>query len=328
MRSCFKNSFLFWALLFFATNILADTQLTLESDQVKVGNYVVSIHDLNFGVNTFGADFWIWADYSNPRLQPLKTMEFVNAKSISSSLLSSQLRESVTWSQQKIQGTFRHSWDMTNFPFDRHVLSIVMEESIDDISNLRYLMDTKNSGYLNDIIVDGFLITNMEIKNDQRNYNTNFGDPNAPPKTIYSRLIINLEIQRISKILFIKLHTALYSAFLVTAFCFPLLAQIPKIPQIVGSVLSAIVGSLFASIINLRTADSVIGGSESLTLVDRLHFITFLYFIILAIITITILINRERWNSKKISNVTRWAGKIYIVSYVAANLFLVWLAAF
>jgi hypothetical protein len=62
---------------------------------------------------------------------------------------------------------------------------------------------------------------------------------------------------------------------------------------IINSILTLIIGSLFASIINLRNAESVIGRSESLTLVDRLHFLTFVYFIVLGIVAMCFFVRRE-----------------------------------
>lgn len=324
MNGLFRKFFAIVAAMFVTENIWADPTPNVEPDRAMLGAYIISIHDLNFGANTFGADLWIWTDYENPRLQPLKTLELVNAKSATTTLQNTQQKEIQTWSQEKIQGTFRHSWDMTNFPFDRHNLSIILEEAQDDMGHFRYLEDTKNNGYAKDINIDGFAIRKMTVENTQRNYDSNFGDPGAPATSSYSQIRINVEIERISRILFLKLHTALYVSFLIAASCLFLLPQILKIPQMIGSILSAIVGSLFASIINLRAADTVIGRGESLTLVDRLHFVTFFYFILLGLIAMTVLVTRERWNIEGLYRFSRWAAGIYVVSYVAVNALLVW----
>ncbi|CAK0754963.1 conserved membrane hypothetical protein [Gammaproteobacteria bacterium] len=332
MTWSFRKLVAFGALIVVTVNTWANppdpTPPVVEPDKALLGAYVVSIHDLNFGANTFGADFWVWTDYENPRLQPLKTMELINAKSSTTSLLTTQQKEHQTWSQQKVQGTFRHSWDMSNFPFDRHILTIFIEEALDDTSRFHYLSDTKNNGYAKDIAIDGFAIRKMTVETTQRDYDSNFGDPSAPSTSSYSQLRINLELERVSRMLFLKLHTALYAAFLVSAFCFPLLPQLQKTPQLVGSVLSAIVGSLFAAVINLRTADAVIGRSESLTLVDRLHFVTFLYFIVLGMLAVRILTTRERWTAEKLYRFSRWAGGVYVMSYIVSNALLVWWAAY
>jgi hypothetical protein len=50
----------------------------------------------------------------------------------------------------------RHDWDLSNFPFDRHVLDIVLEEGAADTTKLLYSADTTNSGYNKDIRLEGW----------------------------------------------------------------------------------------------------------------------------------------------------------------------------
>lgn len=324
-----KKLITLFILIFTAVNTYADPVPTPVSNNVTVGVYMVSVHDLNFGANTFGADFWIWMDYEqDSNLQPHRTMELMNAKTATTSLYTAQQRGKQVWAQEKVQGTFRHVWDMSNFPFDRHTLVIMTEESAQSTDSFKYLSDIKNSGYADDVSIDGFVIKNMVVKNTARKYNTNFGDPQAADTSTYSQFRVELEVERTSRILFFKLHTALYTAFLISVLCFPLLAQIPKTPQMMGAILSAIVGSIFASIINLRTADAVIGRSESLTLVDRLHFITFLYFIIVGVLAIIVSITRERWQIDNLYRFVTRVGILYTTSYVINNLLLIWWAMY
>ncbi|CAK0751607.1 conserved membrane hypothetical protein [Gammaproteobacteria bacterium] len=296
-------------------------------DKARLGAYIVSVHDLNFSGETFSADFWIWSDYSNPNLQILKTLEFVNAKSTLVNLQNIQEKEGKVWAQEKVQGVFRHHWDMSNFPFDRHVLSILIEEAQSDVEKLQYVVDEDNSNFGKDIEIAGFSIQKTTFESKERDYDTNFGDPSAPPSSSYTQFRINLELERVSRILFLKLHAALYVAFIVTAVCFFIIPQIHKTPQMINAVLSAMVGSIFATIINLRAADSVIGRSESLTLVDRLHFMTLMYFTLLGLVAIGVLITRERWTIEQLRYFSHWAAAFYVLSYLVGNVIMVWQAA-
>jgi len=336
------HRFLFAAMIFLGStladsadqNLPSPNTVTPESvstppapDKARLGAYIVSIHDLNFSGETFGADFWIWSDYANPNLQILKTLEFVNAKSASASLQLTQEKEGKVWAQEKVQGVFRHHWDMSNFPFDRHVLSILIEESQSDTEKLQYLVDTDNSNFGKDIEIAGFSIRKATFESKKRDYDTNFGDPTAPPSSSYSQFRIILELERVSRILFLKLHAALYVAFVVTAVCFFIIPQIHKTPQMINAVLSTMVGSIFATIINLRAADSVIGRSESLTLVDRLHFMTLMYFTLLGLVAIGVLVTRDRWTIERLRYFSHWAAAFYVLSYLVGNVIMVWQAA-
>lgn len=299
----------------------------IKPEYVTLGIYILSVHDINFVNGTFGADFWIWANYNDPQLQPMKTLELINAKSYTEMLPLTQDKNHFIWSQKKIQGTFRYHWNMTNFPFDMHRLTIIIEESQDDIDKLLYKVDLKNSKYDKNIHIPGFIIKNLTFETIERHYDTNFGEPTATPSSTYSALTINLELERVSMLLFIKMHATLYIAFLITALCFPLLAQIPKTPQMINAIFSAMIGSTFAVVINLRASDGIIGYSETLTLVDRLHILTLIYFVLLGTVAIIVLVAREKWSHQNLLRFIFWADGIYLSSYIMGNIFLVWQAA-
>jgi hypothetical protein len=97
-----------------------------------MGIYVVDLHQLDVQKRTFNANFWVWSVCGNEQRQPLKTIEFTNANSTTPSLDQIHPRDRAFWAAKKIDGSFRHDWDVRNFPFDRHVLSVTMEEGNDD----------------------------------------------------------------------------------------------------------------------------------------------------------------------------------------------------
>jgi hypothetical protein len=293
-------------------------------DKVRLGMFLVGLQDINVGNNTFGADLWVWANHKNPRLAPMKTLEIVNAQASTTSLQSTQEGDGNIWSQEKVQGTFRHQWDMSNFPFDRHVLSVVLEEAQDDVRKLTYVPDLDGSGYSKDIAVNGFNIRNVKIEAGERGYDTNFGDPTAPPSTKFGQIRLDIEMERSSLVLFLKMHAALYAAFLVSATCF---AMLPSMPSTLGTIANVVVGVLFAAIINLRASDAVMGRGESVTLADRLHFVTFAHFVALGALTMWVFIRPSEWSEEGLRRFSRWSGWGYVSSYVTWNIVLIWAAA-
>ena len=44
-----------------------------------IGIFITSLHDLDVTADTFGVDYWVWSVHP-PELNPLKTLEFYNAK--------------------------------------------------------------------------------------------------------------------------------------------------------------------------------------------------------------------------------------------------------
>ncbi len=291
-----------------------------EVTPVKLGVYLLSLHDLNVQGETFGADFWLWADHRNPNFEPLKTLELVNSKSAGIGLQSVEPKGGIFWSQEKIQGTFRHHWDMSNFPFDRHVLTIILEESKYDINQLIYTVNEEENRINNDLSLDGFTIRQMTVTADQKQYDSGFGDPAGESVTNYAQVRIDVEIQRISTILFVKLHIALYAAFLISNMAFLMLSGIPSMMNTINSV---VVGTLFATVINLRATDAVIGRSESVTLVDRMHIMTLSHLVALSIVGMTVMMTRKRWSDKGLQRFSYLAASLYFLSYVLWNFIII-----
>ena len=301
---------------------------TASSNIAKIGVYVVDLQDLNFVNNTFNASFWIWSTSKNDQINPLKTMEFVRSKSPPSvGLYSSRKKDGETWAQERVQGTFNHQWDMTNFPLDRHVLSLVVEESLDDAGHLVYEADKDASGLDKSIVIPGFKVTKVNVQSGTREYTSNFGDQSLPPVSKYTQLHMDIEVQRDSMVLFMKLHIGLYAAFLISACCFLMLPAVQPVPSLGGSVFGVLVGALFATIMNLRAVDSIIGRSESITLVDRLHFMTLMYFVIAGVIGLFVLCMRNRLKDKTLSCLSYWSGGLYVGTYILANVVMIHLAA-
>jgi hypothetical protein len=109
----------------------------------RVGLYLRDLHSFNPTVDTFGADLWLWSVCPTAGHRPLQTMEFVNSDRVAVLL---DLVDDPLWTQRNVDGTFRYDWDERNFPFDRHTISIEMEEGVEDVRRFVYDPDTANSG--------------------------------------------------------------------------------------------------------------------------------------------------------------------------------------
>jgi hypothetical protein len=51
-------------------------------DTVKVGAYIISLHDINFHEKEYTIRFWLWFVYDNPDFDFSKQLDIPNAKSI------------------------------------------------------------------------------------------------------------------------------------------------------------------------------------------------------------------------------------------------------
>jgi hypothetical protein len=291
-------------------------------DTCKIGVFFIDLHQLDIQKRSFNANFWVWSVCASAQRTPLKVMEFVNANSSSGGLDQTTKREGVIWSARKIDGSFRQDWDVRNFPFDRHVLAVTMEEGVDDTQTFRYEPDPR-SGFDKDVVVPGWRVTGFRLKPSEREYDTTFGDPSLPADASarYSRLEAQISISRTNTFTsFFKLASVVYVAATLALLSF--LFHLDSGGSF-GSRISFLAGALFATVINMRVASTELGTNDGLTLMDLIH-ITALILIIAATI-LTIVADRQLETGKK-QSVRRFDFRNAITCatlFIAANAALI-----
>ena len=288
-----------------------------------IGIFITSLHDLDVTADTFGVDYWVWTVHP-PELNPLETLEFYNAKEAHADLDQTAERGDRSWSQRKISAVVRHDWDISNFPFDRQVLDIVLEEGVADTTALMYSADTANSGYNEDIYLEGWHITDFAIEERTVDYATTFGDPDISEGSSYARLVASIQLQRETMTGFFKLVAGVYVASAIVLLTF---LMNPQHPPIFSGRMGVLVGALFATVLSLRASEAVLGTTESVSLVDKIHIVAMVYISIAALITVLV---RKAYESGKEELAKRrnriWLGVLGI-SFVLINGLLIILAA-
>ena len=289
-----------------------------------VGIFITSLHDLDPIGGSFGVDYWVWSVHPS-ELDPLESQELYNAKEANADLDLKKERGDQEWSQRKISAVVLHDWDMSNFPFDRQVLDIVLEEGAADTNALVYTADTANSGYNEDIRLDGWRITDFTIEERTVHYATTFGDPDISSGSSYARLVASVQIEREDVAGFFKLVAGVYAA---SAICLLSFLMAPDIPPIFGARMAVLVGSLFATVISLRASEAVLGGSTAtLSLVDKIHIVAMVYIFIAALIAV---FARKTCESGK-EELAKRRDRVWLpvlgISFVLANGLLIGMAA-
>ncbi|MCO6417264.1 hypothetical protein JYK14_13970 [Siccirubricoccus sp. KC 17139] len=282
----------------------------------KVGLYVTDLHSFDLLRGTFGASFWVWSVGSSSAYV-LRTMEFANADQAAVRLDSTIPRGDVTWSQRKITGTFREHWNVQNFPFDRNALEIHLEEGIDEESRFAYDADVANSGYNPHGVIEGWRVRRMRVDVGAARYATSFGDPAANgPESRFSQLRAVLDLERSNYTGFLKLTAALYAGFLMCAIgCLVPITATTFAPRI-----TLLVASLFALVVNMRTASIALGSEHGATLIDKLHIVGLAYVVAITAVTVLVRIRTEHGGSGDVGPLLRLDHRYCLA---AACLFIV-----
>ncbi|NEQ35848.1 MAG: hypothetical protein F6K40_05940 [Okeania sp. SIO3I5] len=290
---------------------IAETTNTPKTCQM--GAYLMSLHDFNLQENSFDADLWLWSVCPSADLEPLKekNIDFINAKEVKRS----ELQTKDNWSLVKIKGTFRHNWNVDNLPFDRHELQIIIEHSSEAVSYFKYEPYKEKPKRDKDTFED-WKITDFTVTEDNKEYKTNFADPNLLEDTGtvgYSRLYISIKLERNSLISFFKITAPVYITYAIS-----LLAYVLK-PSSAASLLA---GTLFTIVVNRRVLESFLGTAESLTLVDTIHITAMIYILVTAVL---IIYSNLQHGYEEVLPIYRYRRifRITWISYVVVNMVII-----
>ena len=313
----------FW-LFCFPSSAQAATEEAPE--KCNVGIFITSLYDLKPALNTFRANFWLWSTCPSENKLPMKNIEVIKAQKVSSNLQFQEKIEGVYWSQSQFKTVIHHKWNYKNFPFERQIFKIELEDGVNDATTLVYVPDIKNSTYNKKIKLDGLKITDFQLEEEKVSYPTTFGDPSlSKPNSNYSRLVATITVARNGLSgFFFKLNTATYIAFALSLVSFFLH---PNQGSVFSARMSLLVGSLFAVVVNLRASEAILGSTNSLTLVDKIHITTMVY--IFSAVTISVIsfkmceVGREKLSFK----LNKICFLIFGISFLTINLVLISSAA-
>lgn len=307
--------------------LFCSTTLTLKAqddaltapDTVKVGAYIISVHDINFHEKEYTVRFWLWFVYDNPEFDFSTQLDIPNAKSIEPPEIIMDSLDDKAWAIMKMKCTMKESWDVQDFPFDRQHLKVQIENTLFDNKLLIFTPDTKGSQYDKTEAIDGWEIKNFTVRNDNNDYETGFGDESTNSQ-VFSAFKIEMDIERDAWGLFMKIFIGMYIAFLISIISFT-----PH-PSELEPRFGLPVGGLFAAVGNKYIIDSLLPESSDFTLVDTLHSMTFVSILMTLVVSA---ISLKLYDSKKEEmalQVNRIGSRVVVAVFVLANIIFIALA--
>jgi hypothetical protein len=312
MKSKILYTFLSFFLFFF--NVSAQEK----ADTVKVGAYIISVHDINFHAQEYTARFWLWFVYDNPKYDFSNEIDITNAKDIEISSATVDTVNGKYWAKMRVKCTMKENWRVNDFPFDTQHLRITLEDEDRDIGDLVFVADTVYSHFDNVEALVGWKVDDFKAQTRIVKYNTTFGSPEAANDTnTFSEFSVQMNIEREAKGLFLKIFLGMYFAFLIALVSF--LTDTNELDPRFGLP----IGGLFAAVGNKYIIDSLLPESSQFSLVDILHNLTFLgIFSILTISAIALKLH----NRNKIETAHRLnkvGAVVVIIGYIISNIYFI-----
>jgi hypothetical protein len=316
-----RHSILLILFSFVFTFAKAQGQDSIETqfpDTVKVGSYVISVHDINFHDKEYTMRFWLWSLYKNNEFDFSKQLDIPNAKTIDPPEIIMDSLEGKTWAIMKMKCTMKERWNVEDFPFDEQHLKVQIENTLFDKDNLIFLPDTAGSKFDNEETIDGWNIVNFKVSQRENGYETGFGDSRpGHASSVFSQFIIEMDIERDAWGLFMKIFSGMYIAFLIAIISFT-----PK-PSELEPRFGLPVGGLFAAVGNKYIIDSLLPESSSFSLVDTLHTLTFLGIFATLLVSATVLKLNDYGKAELALKVNRIASRSVVLLYFLMNIFFI-----
>ena len=321
MRSNMKKTALLICIVF--AFFMADGQPTATRsatpDTVKVGAFVISVHDINFHDKEYTVRFWLWFVYDNPAFDFSKQLDIPNAKSIDPPEIITDSLNGKAWTIMKMKCVMKERWDVKDFPFDQQHLKVQIENTLFDNRALVFIPDVAGSQFDNEEAIDGWLIKNFKVVNGDNDYQTGFGDPSVKSQ-VFSTFRIEMDIERDAWGLFMKIFIGMYIAFMIAIISFT-----PH-PSELEPRFGLPVGGLFAAVGNKYIIDSLLPESSSFTLVDTLHALTFVSILMTLIVSAISLKLVDAKKNDLALMVNKTGAQIVVAAYVVLNCIFIGLA--
>ena len=247
----------------------------------RIGVNVEDLYDIDTAADTFGALLWVWSLCPTAELDPLADVAFPTASSIDPGELESvDTGGAGHYRYRRVQGTFRHDYDVARYPFDRHRVVIPIDETRQGASVVVFEADTAGSFLTPDILQKRheWRVSDFAVAASVSEEAETYGLPNVETAR-YARAEASFALARTGLLTFLKLTTGVFAAAFIALMTF---FYDPRDAQGFGRRLGLLVGALFGVLINMRTADTVIGDTGRLTLVTEIHLAALALIVVLA----------------------------------------------
>jgi hypothetical protein len=251
----------------------------------RIGLSIEDLYDFDPARETFGGILWLWSLCPSADPAPLETIVLRTALPglQLGDVRSTPVGDGRLYQYRRVEGIFRHDWDMSRYPFDRHRLVIPVDESDLGAAAVVFEADVDASSLAPDLPsrLHGWKISGLEVRASVAEEQSDYGWP-GEPNLGYARLEAMVDLRRSARLLaFIKPTLGVFAAALIAFLVFFL---DPREKGTFGTKLVLLVGVLFAVLLNLRAADARIGDATSLTLITEVHLVVMALIMVIALL--------------------------------------------
>jgi hypothetical protein len=180
---------------------LLSTSSEVKPDEVLAGVYVSNIQSVNQATNSFDADFYVWLRWRNPDLDPTAGVEVMNPY-MAWGLVVTPVHEepqrqsdgSLLW-LARYQGSFNAPLSLSDYPFERQTLRIIIEDGVDTTARVVYRPDTDPVTLDPEVTLPGYNIGRPTIDFGEFTYESTFGEVDSTREDrTYPRITVTIPL--------------------------------------------------------------------------------------------------------------------------------------
>ena len=281
----------------------------------KVGIYIKTLQ-IKQTEETFDAVFYWWLRVDSIDITKdytfVKSIEFINGDAASEVI--EERIDSVNkyyFVNGTCKATFPYKADFKQFPYDKQILNIAIENTTTNVDNMVYVPDNQNS-FINklsdkniDILNGGqFKISKLDFQSSVYTYQTNFGDPAIKGFDKYSRLNFSIAITHDSFEVLQKIALPLLVVLILAYLVF----FIPDYE--IGTASALTVTALLAAIAFQWTINDSLPKVSYITLIDKIFYLVYFY-IFYAMTQTVVTFNMSKGSEKvqKLSDRIEWHSR-------------------
>lgn len=168
--------------------------------RVTIGAYVNDIQAIDLRTHSYVIDLYVWMRWKAEGFHAGKNFEFMNTFDPEAHVQADIYGEpdlqpdGSYYVLYRRQGAFSNKFPLGQYPFDKQLLKVDMEDADLSVDQLRYVSEgvTMNPR----IRLPGYLITDVRLQIEDYPYPTSFGHLADPDPGAYSRASLQIAIER------------------------------------------------------------------------------------------------------------------------------------
>ena len=290
----------------------------LGDNEVLIGAYINNIQTVDPQTNSFSADLYLWLRWSNPKLEPWKSAEFMNLyeawQLTSWTATEEPVRQpdGTLYYMTHYQGAFNSRLALTDYPFGTQNLRIEIEDIQTEAQGLRYVTNDTSIGISDEISIPGYRIGTPAIAVADYEYGTDFGSLDTTRSNTYSKVVITTPIAHPVLTNVVKYLAPIILVLIAAGLIF----QVP--PGLVEGRIGLAITALLTLVAMQWTATDNLPINEYLTLLEVLYVLSLAFVLGSLIVAIRISWIARDDNEARAIRLDERAMRIFFAVYAVA----------